>query len=148
MSLDLEKPTKSLGKEFYILSFITSIYLFFTVISFRSYFFFTPNFARPEKLIAFMQVVTTIGWVLLIFSPPFLLKNAQRWGKFSSATFLVSVLIWPVSTVTIKLLNLIYFGSPYIGYLSAHPLFLLMEFAVPTFYMILWVRIRRQKLGK
>ena len=148
MSLDLEKPIKSLGKEFYILSVITSIYLFFTVISFRSYFFFTPNFARPEKPIAFMQVITTMGWVALIFIPPFLLRNSQRWGKFSSVTFLVSALIWPLSTLTIKLLNLIYFGSPYTGYLSAHPLFLLMEFAVPAFYMILWVRIRRQKLGK
>ena len=148
MSLDLEKPTKSLGKEFYMLSVMTSTYLFFTVISFRNYFFFTPNFARPEKLIAFTQVITTIGWVALILIPPFLLRNSQRWGKFSSITFLASSLIWPVSTLTIKLLNMIYFGTPYVGYLNAHPLFLLMEFAVPAFYISLWIRIRRQKLGK
>ena len=148
MSLDLEKPIKSLGKEFYLLSFITSIYLFFTVISFRSYFFFTPNFSRPEKLIAFTQVITSIGWVALISVPPLLLRKSQWWGKLSSLMFLASALIWPVSTLMIKLLNLIYFGTLYVGYLSAHPVFLLMEFAVPAFYIYLWVRIRRQKLGK
>ncbi len=148
MSLDLEKPTKSFGKEFYLFSFITSMYLFFTVISFRSYFFFTPNFSRPEKLIAFTQVITSIGWAALIFIPPLLLKKSQGWGKFTSLMFLASALIWPVSTLTIKLLNLIYFGTPYVGYLGDHPLFLLMEFAVPAFYISLWVRIRRRKMGK
>jgi len=147
MSLDFEKPVKPLGKEFLMLSVVTSIYLFFTVISFRNYFFFAPNFARTEKPIAFMQVFTTIGWVALIFIPPLLLKSTQRWGKFPSIMFLASALLWPASTLTIKLLNLIYFGTPYVGYISAHPLFLLMEFAVPTFYIFIWLRIRRHKLG-
>ena len=148
MILDLEKRVKPLGKEFHLLSVSASIYLFFTVISFRNYFFFTPDFARPEKAIAIMQVSSAFGWVALIFIPPILLRNSQRWGKLSSFSFLASSLIWPVSTLTIKLLNLIYFGTPYVGYLGDHPLFLLMEFAVPAFYISLWVRIRRQKMGK
>jgi hypothetical protein len=148
MSLDLEKPNKSLNKDFYVLSLVISIYLFFTVISFRNYFFFIPNFDRQEKLIAFMQVMTTIGWISLILLPPILLRRRQQWSKFSSLAFLLSSLIWPASTMSIKILNFIHFGSPYVGYLNAHPLFLLMEFAVPAFYIYLWVRIRRQKLGK
>lgn len=135
-------------RGYFELSLLTSLYLFLVVISFRNYFFFLPNFSRSEKPIAFTQVMTTIGWVALISIPPLLLRNSQRWGKFYSFTFLATALIWPLSTLTIKLLNLIYFGTPYVGYLSAHPLFLLMEFAVPAFYIYLWVKIRRQKLGK
>jgi hypothetical protein len=67
MILDLEKRVKPLGKEFHLLSVSASIYLFFTVISFRNYFFFTPDFARPEKAIAIMQVSSAFGWVALIF---------------------------------------------------------------------------------
>jgi hypothetical protein len=148
MSLEFEKKAKSSSKQFYWLSVVTSIYLFFVVISFRNYFFFLPNFARPEKPIAFMQVMTTIGWVSLIFIPPLLLRNREKWGKFSSVIFLASSLIWPASTLIIKSLNYLYFGSPYVGYLKLHPLFLLMEFAVPVFYCLIWVRIRRQKIEK
>jgi hypothetical protein len=57
---------------------------------------------------------------------------------------LVGALVWPLSTLSIKALNLAFYGNPFIGYLGDHPLFLLMEYAIPGFYLYVWKQKRSQ----
>ena len=131
--------------DFAIQSILTSIFNFFIVISFRQYFFFVPNFDRPHSIIAFVQVLTALGWILLIIVPPFVLLKWSDLGKSGPFLLLISALIWPISTVLIKILNLSFYGNPYMGYMKDHPLFVLMEYLIPGFYLYIWRKKRSQR---
>jgi hypothetical protein len=140
MNINAIEQDKSFKVSLFWFSLTTSVFLFFVVISFRNYFFFVPNFSRAEKPIAFVQAMTTAGWIALIVVPPLLLRSQQKWSKFSSSLFLFASLLWPVSTLMIKILNTLYFESPYSDYLAAHPIFILMEYVIPIFYLYVWFR--------
>jgi len=126
------------GPDFAVISVLTSIYIVFIVLSFREYFFFIPNFSRPYPVIAFVQVLTALGWISLIALPPLALLNWSRLGRLSSTMLLIGALIWPLSTLTIKALYLSFYGNPFIGYIGDHPLFLLMEYGIPALYLYIW----------
>jgi hypothetical protein len=130
--------------DFAAVSILTSIYILFIVLSFREYFFFIPNFSRPYPVIAYVQVLTAIGWIFLILLPPFALLKRSTWSRSASSLILIGALIWPFSTLVIKVLNLAYYGNPFIGYLGDHPLFLLMEYGIPGLYLYIWKRKRSQ----
>jgi hypothetical protein len=130
-------------RGYFEFSLITSVFLFLVVLSFREYFFFLPNFSRPQKLIALTQIFTTMGWILLIVAPPILLNKSQRLSRFNSLLFLLSALIWPISTLTIKVLNYYYFESMFLDYLGNHPVFLLFEYVVPAIYVYMWRNARK-----
>ena len=122
------------------ISWTTSAFLILVVLSFRQFFFFVPNFSRPEVVIAVVQIFYAFGWILLIFVTPLLLFRARLGEKSFSALFLLSVLLWPISTVTIKLLNWYYFGKPNVEYWLAYPVFIFMEVVVPIGYLLYWVK--------
>ncbi len=130
------------GSDFAVISTLTSIYILFIVLSFREFFFFTPNFSRPYPVIAFVQVLTTLGWISLIALPPLALLNWSRLGRYGSSILLFGALIWPFSTLTIKALYLTFYGNPFIGYMGDHPLFLLMEYGIPALYLYIWSQKR------
>jgi hypothetical protein len=132
------------GPDFAAVSALTSIYILFIVLSFREYFFFIPNFSRPYPIIAFVQVLTALGWISLIALPPIALMNWSRLGRFGPILLLVGALIWPVSTLMIKALYLSFYGNPFIGYIGDHPLFLLMEYGIPALYLYIWKQKRSQ----
>jgi hypothetical protein len=124
--------------NFSMLSFFTSLYTLFIVLSFREYFFFIPDFSRPHPEIAFVQVFTALGWIFLIVLPPLALTNWSKWNRGAPRLILLGALLWPLSTLTIKALNLFHFGNPYVGYLGEHPLFLVMEYGIPALYLYIW----------
>ena len=126
------------------LSFVTSLYTLFIVLSFREYFFFVPDFSRPHPEIAFVQVFTALGWIFLIVLPPLALVNWSKWSKGAPRLILLGALLWPLSTLTIKSLNLLHYGNPYVGYLGEHPLFLMMEYGIPALYLYIWKQKRSQ----
>jgi hypothetical protein len=146
MSYELTREMKMIQKRDFRFSLLTSIYLLFIVLSFREYFFFLPNFSRPQTLIALTQIFTTIGWIALIVAPPILLRKSQVMGRSRSLLFLASVLIWPLSTMAIKVLNYYYFDAPYIDYLGVHPLFILFEYVIPAVYVFMWRKSRINKI--
>jgi hypothetical protein len=57
---------------------------------------------------------------------------------------LLGALLWPLSTLTIKALNLVHYENAFVGYLGEHPLFLVMEFGVPALYLYIW-KVKRSK---
>jgi hypothetical protein len=126
------------------LSFVTSLYTLFIVLSFREYFFFVPDFSRPHPEIAFVQVFTALGWIFLIVLPPLALVNWSKWSKGAPRLILLGALLWPLSTLTIKSLYLLHYGNPYVGYLGEHPLFLVMEYGIPALYLYIWKQKRSQ----
>lgn len=130
--------------DFVIQSVFISIYILFIVLSFRGYFFFLPNFSRTHQIIAYVQVLTTIGWIFLILLPPIVLWKWSAWGKLGPSLLLIGALLWPVSTVAIKMLNFSFNGDPYMAYMVERPIFLLMEYVIPGFYFYVWRKKRSQ----
>ena len=130
--------------NYFMLSFLTSVYILFIVLSFRDYFFFVPDFSRPYPEIAFVQVFTALGWIFLIVLPPLALAKWSSWSKAAPRLILLGALLWPLSTLTIKALNLAHYKNAFAGYLGEHPLFLVMEFGVPALYLYIW-RVKRNK---
>lgn len=130
--------------NFSMLSFLTALYTLFIVLSFREYFFFVPDFSRPHPEIAFVQVFTALGWIFLIVLPPLALANWSKWSRGAPMLILLGALLWPLSTLTIKALNLFHYGNPYVGYLGEHPLFLVMEYGIPALYLYIWRKKRSQ----
>jgi len=140
----IESKVKAAGSQpsFLMLSFFTSLYTFFIVLSFREYFFFIPDFSRPHPEIAYVQVFTALGWIFLILLPPLALVNWSKWGKGAPKLILLGALLWPLSTLTIKALNFLHYGDPFVGYLGEHPLFLVMEYGIPILYLYIWKQKR------
>lgn len=138
MSFKSKDKTTVSSSDFAVISVLTSIYIIFIVLSFREYFFFIPNFSRPYPVIAFVQVLTALGWIFLITFPPLALLNWSRLGRHGSTMLLIGALVWPLSTLTIKSLYLSFYGNPYVGYMGDHPLFLLMEYGIPALYLYIW----------
>lgn len=132
------------GTDYAGVSLLTSIYTAFIILSFREFFFFMPNFSRPYPVIAFVQIVTAIGWIALIVLPPYVLTNWSRLGRFAQPLLLAGALIWPISTLIIKGLYLTFYGNPFIGYLGEHPLFFLMEYGIPAMYLYILKEKRYQ----
>ena len=132
------------GTNFIVVSALTSIYTVSIVLSFREYFFFIPNFSREYPVIAFVQMLTALGWISLILLPPIALLNWSRLGRLAPLLLVVGAIIWPISTLMIKVLYLLFYGNPYIGYLGDHPLFLLMEYGIPALYLYIWRTKRSQ----
>lgn len=126
-------------------SILTSIYIIFIVISFREYFFFIPNFSRPHSIIAYIQVLTAVGWIILIILPPLALLKWRDSGGLGSLLILIGALTWPISTILIKILNFAFYGNPYLGYMRDRPLFVLMEYLIPGFYLYVW-KVKRSRL--
>ena len=137
--------TAKARSNFIAQSVFTSIYILFIVLSFRGYFFFLPNFSRTHQIIAYVQVFTTLGWIFLILLPPIALWKWSDWGKFGPSLLLIGALWWPVSTLAIKLLNFSFDGNPYVAYLVERPIFLLMEYIIPGFYLYVWRKKRSQR---
>ena len=131
--------------NFSTLSFVTSMYTLFIVLSFREFFFFVPDFSRPHPEIAVVQVFTALGWIFLIVLPPLALVNWSTWSRSAPRLILVGALLWPLSTLAIKGLYLLHYGNPYVGYLGEHPLFLLMEYGIPALYLYIWKQKRSQR---
>jgi hypothetical protein len=91
-----------------------------------------------------MQALTGLGWILLFLLPPLSLAKWSEWRRSAPILLLVGALVWPLSTLSIKALNLTFFGNPFIGYLWDHPLFLLLEYGIPAFYLYIWKQKRSQ----
>ncbi len=105
------------------------------MLSFRDYFFFVPSFSGPNPVIAYAQVLVALGWVSLVILPPFALRNWSQIGRLGPIFLLTGALLWPVSTLLIKILNLAIYGNPSVGYLQKHPIFFLMEYGIPALYL-------------
>jgi hypothetical protein len=143
----LEEKVKVARSEpnYPMLSFFTSVYMLFIVLSFREFFFFVPDFSRPHPEIAFVQVFTALGWIFLIVLPPLALAKWSSWRKGAPRLILLGALLWPLSTLTIKALHFVHYGNAFVGYLGEHPLFLLMEYGIPALYLYIWKVKRSQR---
>jgi hypothetical protein len=63
-------------------------------------------------------------------------------GRLGPVLLLIGALTWPISTILIKILNLSFYGNPYMGYMRDHPLFVVMEYLIPGFYLYIWRKNR------
>ena len=126
-------------------SFFISSVVFLTILSFPHFFFFIPNFSTGNVFLASIQSFSQIGWIIFLILPPLLLVSNKNSKRYSSKIFLFSVLLWPTSTLLIKLVLLIQTKNLYLEYMVSFPIFLFLELIAPAIYIYLHLRILKLK---
>lgn len=119
---------------------IVSVVLLLTVLSFPTYFFFIPGVPDGFTIFSFVQLFSTLGWVLLILVPPIMFgfSHVSRWGHVRSTLFMISVLLWTVSTLTIQIIALALYGEVWLEYMLVFPIFIFMTVGAPALYVVMW----------
>jgi hypothetical protein len=115
-------------------SLILSVVVFFTILSFQNYFFLTP-FQNGFNVLSTLQFVLVIGWITLIFAPPFFFRDSGEWSIRKLYLFYFTVVVYLISVTGIKIYTLSVFGAVYTEYLFATPILFLLEWVLPGFYI-------------
>jgi hypothetical protein len=102
-------------------------------------FFFTDPLQYGNTVLAFVQYISQFAWVSLVVLPPILL-SVRAWNALIKITFLVAVLAWPVTLITIRVLLLVETGDAYLSYLMSYPIFIFTDILVPLIYVFIWVQ--------
>lgn len=106
------------------------------ILSFQSYFIFTP-FQNGFGLLSLLQFMTIVGWILLTFGPPMFFYDSSSWSQNKFILFCVTVSFWTVSVTGIKLYTLFTAGQIFAEYLIRIPLFLFIEWVLPPIYILI-----------
>jgi predicted secreted protein len=133
---------QSIKLNLWFLSLSISATCLMVILSFKQYFFFSP-FERGLSTYSIILFVSLIGWILLLIVPPILLRNQSKWSKLKHYSFLVSVSLWTLGTVAVKIYTLVAMGSIWAEYLMVYPILAIIEWVVPAFYVLLAFRLRK-----
>ena len=122
-----------------------SIFMTVLVLTFPRFFLFNPM-AEGDPTRAMELSVSTVGWLLLLFGPSFILMR-YRSGRFTLIRFLpVVALVWPISLIANHVTLYLQKGIWYTGYLVQYPIFVLSDIVLPIFLIYLWDILRPRHL--
>ena len=124
---------------------IVSVVYALTILTFPKFFLFNP-LEYGSTVLGYLQVVSTIGWLLIIFVAPFLYKRIVDRKSEISIYFLVSVLLWPLSTLVIRIFIFAVTGQVTLVYLQQYPIFIFTEIVAPIAYVFAWLAITRNQV--
>jgi hypothetical protein len=121
--------------DFFLTSCVVSVVIAATAFSFPRFFLYVP-FARGMDVLSFLGFFALLGWVLMMVVPPLLLNpKITNWRSSHLYFLLGSVLIYPLSTLGVKILGLVSLGEIWIQYLLNYPILLAIEWLFPILYM-------------
>lgn len=130
--------------DFFLLSCVVSAVVAATALSFPQYFIYVP-FTRGLDTLSFLGFFALLGWILLLIVPPIALNPRIRDWRAGHLFFLVgSVLIYPLSTLAVKIVGLVSLGQFWIQYLANYPILLVIEWIFPLLYIGVGVVLSRQ----
>jgi hypothetical protein len=121
---------------------------FLTILSFPHFFFFLPNFSNGNRLLAFVQIISQVGWVMFTAVPPLIFLRKSQSEDFGLTLLFIAIGIWPISTLTIKIILLVETQSLYLEYLISYPVFIFMEFFAPLVYLYFGIKLKRERVRK
>ena len=127
---------------------VYSVMFFFITLSFQAFFYFLPDMAAGDVR-PLLLVLYQIAWPIAIVVPPLVIARRNQlggtWTKGLSSLFLVSVLLWPVITLLIKIRSLAAFGQVPLEYWGLYPVFILLEIIWPLANLVFWfLTVQRQ----
>jgi hypothetical protein len=124
------------------LSILISISLFLITLTFKAYFYYVP-FSSGIGFLAILQFLTLCGWVTLVAIPPLFLASEFKWTAIKYWAFLLSVSLWTIATLMIKLNTLVNIGTINYQYLTAFPILIYFEWIVPALYIYIATKYYR-----
>lgn len=127
------------------LLFLNALFMAGIVATYPQFFLINPYF-YGFTILALFQTFSTAGWVLIILSPLIYALTKSR-GKLEFLT-VASVLIWPISVVTIRIFLFSSTGDPGWQYLFIYPVFIVSDLLAPIFlaYFLLSRSARRSSV--
>ena len=129
-----------------ITNVLSSIFLLSVIATFPTFFIFNP-LQFGVTMISLLQVGSTIAWIVLLFSPVFILhlKHVSKKRAIIQSSL---VLFWPVMVMLIRVFLLVSIGDPGISYLLTSPVFAVTDFILPIGISILLFRSTRDNTHK
>lgn len=112
------------------LLFLNALFMAGIVATYPQFFLINPYF-YGFTILALFQTFSTAGWVLIILSPLIYALTKSR-GKLEFLT-VASVLMWPISVVTIRIFLFSSTGDPGWQYLFVYPVFIVSDLLAPSF---------------
>jgi hypothetical protein len=136
---------KSIKPDFVYATVVYSIVFFFITLTFPNYFYFLPS-AQDQDIRPLLLGLYLGAWPLAVILPPFILIFVKKTGftRFLATMYLLSVLLWPVITLLIKIRSLIAYGTASTEYWGLYPIFILLEILWPISVVIvyfIWQRV-------
>jgi hypothetical protein len=128
-----------------LLIIFSTVWYSFTILSFKQYFFFIPNFDRNEVVFAYLQCGLLVGWPLFLITSMNFSSRLQSGKQVRSSIFISGIALYTICATLIKICNYIFYKSWNTGYLTEYPIFILTEFLLPLIYIALWRRDKRKK---
>lgn len=125
----------------FVVSSMLSLISITVILSFRDFFFFVPLAGG----ISFREVfafISQIGWVLLIITPPLLLRKVEGWSSLKMWLLISASSLYTLATLGIKVNNVMNFGDPFAAYLTTYPSLFFLEWLLPAFYVACAVMLR------
>ena len=135
---------KSIKPDFIYATVVYSTMFLFITWTFPAYFYFLPSpqdtDVRPLLLGLYLG-----AWPLAVLLPPVILFIAKKTGftKFLVTMYLLSVLLWPLVTLSIKIRSLIAYGTASTEYWGLYPIFILLEIIWPISVVVIYFVIQR-----
>lgn len=127
------------------LSLAASVIGVLTIFSFPNFFLYVP-FSTGINTVTVLGFLTMLGWISLLVSPPLLIGLSRRWSKKRSVWLIISVLLYPLATVLVKISSLIVYGEIWANYLVSYPILIFLEWLLPAAYVFLAIRLRRRAI--
>lgn len=128
------------------MSCVISLVILATVLSFPQYFIYVP-FTNGLNTLSFLGFFALLGWTLLMIVPPLALNpKIKIWRVSHTFLLLVAVLIYPVSTLGVKIVGLVSLQQFWIQYLITYPILFVVEWIFPLIYTGIAVSLSRRHL--
>ena len=126
----------------YKVSLWVSLWISSVVLSFKQYFFLVP-FASGFTLFGFIQALTVLGWIFLIVGPPIVLRGSGEFTQSRLVGLIFFGSFWTCTTVLIKIMELILYKQVWLDYMVEYPVFVVMEWIVPAYYLAVGLKSRK-----
>ena len=133
--------------DIFKVSIAASLVSALSIIGLKQYFIYIP-FANGVDFLSILGFLALIGWIFLVLLPPIFLANTETWSITKNLFFLVSVSLWTLATLSVKIYTLFAMGRIWAEYLLTYPIFIFLEWLLPAFYIFVGLSLLKHSRGK
>lgn len=135
---------KSIKPDFIYATIVYSTMFLFVTWTFPAYFYFAPS-PQDTDIRPLLLGLYLGAWPLAVLIPPIILIIAKKTGftRFLVSMYFLTVLLWPVITLLIKIRSIAAYGSASTEYWGLYPIFILLEIVWPLSVVIVYFTLQR-----
>jgi hypothetical protein len=135
--------TKNNNFTFLLGSTIGAVYVL-VYLNYPGFFIWNPLTAN-ETFLGFLQVASSIAWVIATFVPSIFWIVGSSFSSARSVAYLATSLLWPSVISTLHIYLFFTSGNANLSYLFNFPIFIFTDIIAPIIYVQMWRKFRSVK---